>query len=331
MAVFQAVRDLMPELSPITAMGDFEEGSEMACIQVFEGIRTVSCFFHYGQCIWRRVQKERLTVLYKTNPKFKTWVRCLMTVPLAPENDIEDLYTELLTEKFSLLPQKDRSKVASFKAYIQKNWRDGISHGQLSAFGQPDATNNPQENFNGRLNKKMAFKHPNHWVFLNKLYEVIQDAEADMERLEDDPDIDITVPNNRYSISLKERRDAERDLLDKNITPMEFVRRLRHGAEGIRRRMQQKMRRAEKRKEELGISLSDDVNENSSIDDVNSNDSSTDVCISCDSPREETYVLFPCGCALYCATCAKDLDSKKKCCIYCSANIIGTTKVKTKM
>ena len=48
--------------SPQRIMQDFEKGLMNACLHVFPGVIVKGCYFHYAQCLWRRIrelQRER--------------------------------------------------------------------------------------------------------------------------------------------------------------------------------------------------------------------------------------------------------------------------------
>ena len=56
------------------------------------GINAKGCFFHYTQCIWRKVQDTGLQVPYKENNDINKLVRRTAVLPLLPVNDLEDVW-----------------------------------------------------------------------------------------------------------------------------------------------------------------------------------------------------------------------------------------------
>ena len=58
--VMQKILELHPGLNPASIMADFEKASLNACATIFPGARLAGCFFHLGQCLWRKVQECHL-------------------------------------------------------------------------------------------------------------------------------------------------------------------------------------------------------------------------------------------------------------------------------
>ena len=79
-------------LDPSALFIDFETAVKNAASRVFVGIRVKGCFFHYTQCIWRRVQRYGVAQLYAENTDIHRLV-CIASVllPLVPNADVEDL------------------------------------------------------------------------------------------------------------------------------------------------------------------------------------------------------------------------------------------------
>ena len=55
--LFNAIKDLKPNLNPISIMTDFEQSAINAFHQVFPNASQRGCFFHLSQCLWRRIQR----------------------------------------------------------------------------------------------------------------------------------------------------------------------------------------------------------------------------------------------------------------------------------
>ena len=68
-AVFQKIKDLMPDFAPTSAMADFEEASVSSFQDVFGDINVTSCWFHHAQSMVNRhrVNKVRLRETYTSN------------------------------------------------------------------------------------------------------------------------------------------------------------------------------------------------------------------------------------------------------------------------
>ena len=55
--VFEKMQELVPQVSPSSAMADFEEASVSAFRRVFGGVTVTGCWFHFAQSIIKRVHK----------------------------------------------------------------------------------------------------------------------------------------------------------------------------------------------------------------------------------------------------------------------------------
>ena len=63
------------KLPPRTIFLDYEVAIRNAAHAVFPGIKAKGCFFHYTQCIWRKVEDTDLKVPYKENNDINKLVR----------------------------------------------------------------------------------------------------------------------------------------------------------------------------------------------------------------------------------------------------------------
>ena len=306
-SVFQKVKELIPNLEPIQAMADFERAAQNGCSTVFDGINTHICLFHQNQAVFRKVQEVRLVKKYSKDVKFKRWIRLVMAVPLLPSHSIEKAYTILLKEKFPLFNKKDLLRLAEFKRYIREFWRDDVSPDLLSVWGLMDATNNTSESFNSYLTKKIPIEHPNPWLFLNKIYEVIEDKEIDFSCLEEDPEVVITKKKTKYAMLLNERRKAE-SAFEETGDILGFLGSVCKTSEGVRKRLLQQFRREKKRlKKDKGKDSNDSIS--AEVEPIQAN-----LCSVCGDEIEKAYFLFPCGDSSFCKPCAKELhDNNKKC------------------
>ena len=83
-AVYEGIHELVPQLTPINGMSDWEKGVKNAVKTQFPDIHLRGCHFHYSQCVWRKIQKLGLSNAYYTNSDFKTLIRTFMALPFLP-------------------------------------------------------------------------------------------------------------------------------------------------------------------------------------------------------------------------------------------------------
>ena len=74
--VMRKILELHPGLNPGSIIADFEKASLNACETVFPGARLAGCFFHLGQCLWRKVQEFHLAEAYRADKNVRMYVKC---------------------------------------------------------------------------------------------------------------------------------------------------------------------------------------------------------------------------------------------------------------
>jgi hypothetical protein len=100
---------------------DFELALVQAISFSFQEIKIFGCYFHYCQSIYRQVNALGLTTLYKIDREIYRWIRLAMSLPLAPVNQVENLWMQLLENKpegyfFDIL-----KKIEEFADYMTNN------------------------------------------------------------------------------------------------------------------------------------------------------------------------------------------------------------------
>ena len=58
--------------------------SPQRIMQDFPGVIVKGCYFHYAQCLWRRIQGIGLSVSYRENADHRNWFRMLLAMPFVP-------------------------------------------------------------------------------------------------------------------------------------------------------------------------------------------------------------------------------------------------------
>ena len=101
---------------------DFEIGIQVAAISVWENLIILGCYFHFGQCIMRRVQKEKMFEEYKNDKEIGKFVRKCGALPFVRLNDLQETVDHLREDKMVDEGQNDFKD--SFLNYIQSEWID---------------------------------------------------------------------------------------------------------------------------------------------------------------------------------------------------------------
>lgn len=82
-------------LNPQRFITDFELAISSAAKTYFPSANFRGCLFHFGQNIWRRVQKEGLTRKYGNIEDFSILIRMLKSLAFVPPEQMPDYYNEL--------------------------------------------------------------------------------------------------------------------------------------------------------------------------------------------------------------------------------------------
>ena len=157
------------ELKPDILFMDHELAPRKAALRVFQTTDVKACFFHYTQCIWRKVQSSGLANDYRTNEDIHRLVRRAAVLPLVPVNSVEDVWFEALTDIATLeLP----AAVELFTDYVTENWIESDKQiwNHFNTHG-PRTTNNV-EGWHSMLKKAVQHSHPNIFSILRTIQEV---------------------------------------------------------------------------------------------------------------------------------------------------------------
>ena len=132
-----------------------------ATLEVFPDAQRKGCFFHFCQCLWRKLQGLGLAVAYKEMPEIRTWFRMALALPMLPVAQVVDGFN-LVKERSPDVP-----RIQEFNDYLFTTWVTGFPLEMWNYFRYDGPrTNNHVEGFHNRLKKKAWKAHPN-------LYEIV--------------------------------------------------------------------------------------------------------------------------------------------------------------
>jgi hypothetical protein len=83
------------EIIPKFICLDLEMAVISASLDVFQFSKNVGYSFHFGQCLWRKIQNLKLTNLYKNNQKVRSTLRISFNLALVPPEDVYKCFKEL--------------------------------------------------------------------------------------------------------------------------------------------------------------------------------------------------------------------------------------------
>jgi hypothetical protein len=92
-SVFNRLRDAASSLgyvlNPSYILSDFEAGLINVVQQQFPNTSHIGCHFHFGQAIWRKVQEQQLSSLYKTDGVVTNFVESCVAIAFIPAAEVE--------------------------------------------------------------------------------------------------------------------------------------------------------------------------------------------------------------------------------------------------
>jgi len=91
---------LKPDLNPKSIKIDFEQSFISAFKQIFPNADISGYFFHFGQCVWRKVQSTGLQKKYAKDSTFAPHVKQLCALTLVPELDVVKSFNTILESQY---------------------------------------------------------------------------------------------------------------------------------------------------------------------------------------------------------------------------------------
>ncbi|CAF0877561.1 unnamed protein product [Rotaria sordida] len=152
---------------PERITSDFEKSLIKAVSNKFPSARHSGCYFHFTQCIYRKIQSLGLDISYREDDDVRSTCRQLMALPFLPMEEIEFAFEELMEQS----PIVVNPLIEYFKNY----WITQVSINMWSVSHLDTRTNNSVEGWHNRFNNRINKHHPNIWHFISviKVEEVV--------------------------------------------------------------------------------------------------------------------------------------------------------------
>ena len=192
---------------------DFEIGIQVAAISVWENLIILGCYFHFGQCIMRRVQKD------KNDKEIGKFVIKCGALPFVRLNDLQETVDHLREDKMVDEGQNDFKD--SFLNYIQSEWIDEKfpPHTWNCNGRNNENTNNNIERYNGILNRLIQVQHPNPYVLICHFVTEISSAITTIENVRNGKK--LKIKRTKY-INLGLERDDLRERYNKGLIARDY-------------------------------------------------------------------------------------------------------------
>lgn len=179
--MLQALKLLRPGLNPRTIMTDFERAAKNAFLHVFPATEQSGCFFHFGQCLWRKIQANSgMQHLYKTDSEFQLKLKMFSALAFVPPADVLDKFEILINDPFF----ESSDDIEEFVEYFEDTWigrrrRAGRRRQALFEISEWNSyqrviddiskTNNSVEGWHRAFSSMLGADHPTIWRLIEAL------------------------------------------------------------------------------------------------------------------------------------------------------------------
>ncbi|CAF1525012.1 unnamed protein product [Adineta ricciae] len=164
--LFQEVKSIAASMGqiwqPDQIMSDFETGLMPAVSAEFPLCVHKGCFYHYSQCLYRRIQSTGLATAYSQDEALRSCCKKLMALPFLPINEVENAFYSLRTTA----DQEVKKKLRDLFLYFDDYWLNTVPVEMWNIHGCDHRTNNICEGFHSRLNRRIESAHGNMWSFI---------------------------------------------------------------------------------------------------------------------------------------------------------------------
>ncbi len=300
--VIEKIRELLPSLSPLQAMGDFEGGSGNAIRRFFPTTQVGGCQFHYAKCIFKKLTKLGLSEDFSNNAAFKKWAKTLMALAYLPAAEIQTAADRLFDQLTQILLDADKQVLARrLKDYFYRYWIRTVTPEKFSVFDFSRGTNNDAESFHSRLKSIIRTHKPNLFSFLSHLNNVMDDAKMDVARL--DEGLQITRKRKAKFVQNIARREEYKQKLSSGIfTVQKFLNAVVHTLDTSIV--------VSENLDNLELAEGDLTEEQGNLPAAEEAEVPQELqCSVCLQRRERTIVLLPCWHGTFCAGCIEVLSA----------------------
>ena len=197
---------------------------------VFVGSTVKGCFFHFSQCVFKRIKKVGLAIAYNIlSFACRTILRRLFYIPFLPVEEMVDAFEQIADEsKWSevegiLLPEHI-AKIRQVMTYFRKTWIAGTRLERFNVWSVTVRTNNKAEAFNNVLNKQIK-PHPNVYALVRFLGED-QNINTEIGIMQAAKGAKVCKQRRIYRVR-DELIEKAKELLRKEVnTPLEYIDRI---------------------------------------------------------------------------------------------------------
>lgn len=203
---------------------DYEQAMIKAISTSFSSDCVQGCFFHFSQCIWRKVQDLGLAVSYRSNTHVRDWIRRFSAFPFLPLDDIDEAFMEIYESAPIAQNNINNDQITQFHDYMVDTWiheNDAKFNRKLWNQHQnlgPRTTNNA-EGWNHKLNQ-LAKSRLGFFQFVHLLQKMQVDLEATkFDLISESP----SKRQNKYTMANEKLDFAKKNYASGNMPIMSYL------------------------------------------------------------------------------------------------------------
>ncbi|QQP52192.1 Uncharacterized protein FKW44_004253 [Caligus rogercresseyi] len=166
------------EIVPISITIDFERAAINEIKNVFPEAKIYGCFFHFGQCLWRKLQGLGLQNWYK-NENNQHIIKKFQALAFLPPDTVHDVFNQLIN---SINDETDEI-LSDFLQYFETTWLGIVQRGRRrrptfdidlwNVFERMERnlprTNNSVEGWHNAFHMRLQICHPTLQKLLQKI------------------------------------------------------------------------------------------------------------------------------------------------------------------
>lgn len=232
--IFQELKALNASLSPKLIMSDFEKASRNALHEEFPNAEAKGCFFHFRQCIFRHIQKDKdVFYKYSNDSDFCLMMKHFVALAFLPPEDVNPLYEKLMEEPFF---NTNAALLVEFIHYFERTWigttigrrkvapmfEVGLWNCFHSVLEDLPKTNNSCEGFHNAFSAILGAAHPT----IYKLIDSFKDQQALTELKIQQVIAGTTLPPKKKYVDLAKKLKATVEQYPSEVSDIEYLRRI---------------------------------------------------------------------------------------------------------
>lgn len=177
--MFEAVKEMWPELNPSSISIDFEQGAIGAVRSTFPDSEIHGCLFHLTENMRKKLAENGLLKRYNTDSDFALSARMIVALSFVPIDELDaafDALADHITEDLTpiinwfsefYIGKRDRNRTRRRAMFPPDTW--SVYERTLN---DADRTNNHAEAAHRRLQAEFGMDHPSLWKFIDGIQTV---------------------------------------------------------------------------------------------------------------------------------------------------------------